>query len=105
VTTFLVAQRTREIGVRMALGASSGAIARMVLANAVRWTSAGAAIGIAGSLFAERALGSLLFGIPPHDPATLACAVAILGAVAAIAAWLPARQASAVDPMAALRAE
>jgi ABC-type antimicrobial peptide transport system permease subunit len=77
----------------------------MVLANAVRWTCGGAAIGIAGSLFAERALGSMLFGIPPHDPATLACAVAILGTVAAIAAWLPARQASAVDPMAALRSE
>ena len=105
VMAFLVAQRTREIGVRMALGASSGAIARMVLTNAVRWTGVGAALGIAGSLFAERALGSMLFGIPPHDPATLACAVAILGAVAAIAAWLPARQASAVDPMAALRAE
>jgi ABC-type antimicrobial peptide transport system permease subunit len=69
------------------------------------WRRGGHPYRVAGSFFAQRALGSMLFGIPPHDPATLACAVAILGAVAAIAAWLPARQAAAVDPMTALRAE
>jgi ABC-type antimicrobial peptide transport system permease subunit len=105
VMSFLVAQRTREIGVRMALGATPGAVARLVLAHAARWTVAGAVLGAIGSLWAARLLDALLFHVSARDPWTLIAAIAVLLGTALAAAWIPSRRAARVDPMQALRQE
>jgi len=105
VMSFLVAQRTREIGVRMALGATPGAVTRLVLAHAARWTVAGAALGVIASLWAARLLSTLLFNVSAKDPWVLATAVAVLLGTALVAAWIPSRRAARVDPMQALRQE
>ncbi len=105
VMSFLVAQRTREIGVRMALGATPGRIVRMTLASAVRWTAAGILLGAGGSLAAARLLRSLLFQIEPGDPVAVSAAIAVLCAVALVAAVAPARRASKLDPGLTLRQE
>ncbi len=105
VVGFLVAQRTREIGVRMALGASGRGILQMVLWNVARWTSAGAALGILGAWFCVRLLQSLLFEVNAHDPLLLVAALLTLLVVALVAAWIPARRAARIDPLVALREE
>jgi putative ABC transport system permease protein len=105
VMSFLVAQRTREIGVRMALGATPARILRMTLASAGCWTAAGVALGIGGSVAAARVLRSLLFQVTPGDPASVAAAGALLCAIALAAAAVPARRAARVDPNVALRQE
>jgi putative ABC transport system permease protein len=105
VVGFLVAQRTREIGVRMALGASPQGILKMVLSNVARWAISGAALGLLGAWFCARLLESLLFEVRVHDPFLLGSALCVLLAVAFLAAWIPARRAMRVDPMVALRYE
>ena len=105
VMAFLVGQRTQEIGVRMALGATPSSIARLVLSRAALWTLAGGMVGLAGVLFATRALRSLLFQVSEHDSLTFTAALLALGLVALTAAWLPSRRASQIDPMTALRHE
>jgi len=102
---FLVAERTQEIGVRMALGATPGGIVRLVLRQAGGWTAAGAGVGTAGALFATRLLESMLFGVSSKDPWTLAAALSVLFGAALAAAWIPARNAARVDPVEALRRE
>jgi putative ABC transport system permease protein len=105
VVGFLVARQTQEIGVRMALGASPQNILGMVLWNIGRWTIVGAAAGILGAWFCARLMSSLLFEVTAHDPLPLAAAVALLFAVAFFAAYLPARRATQIDPLIALRYE
>lgn len=105
VIAYSVARRTREIGIRVALGAARGSILRLVLAQGVRTAAIGVLIGSAISFVATRVLASLLFGVRPTDPIAFVSAAAVLGAAALIASWLPARRAAAVDPMIALRAE
>jgi len=105
VVGFLVAQQTREIGIRIALGATPRNVLTMVLLNMVRWTVAGAALGLLGSWLSSRFLESLLFEVRAHDPFLLASALFVLLAVAFFAAWIPARRAMRVDPMVALRYE
>jgi putative ABC transport system permease protein len=105
VVGFLVAQQTRETGVRMALGASPGAILSMVLWNVGRWTIVGAAAGVLGAWFCARLMSSLLFEVTAHDPLPLAVAVLLLFGVAFLAAYLPARRATQIDPLIALRYE
>jgi len=105
VVGFLVAQQTREIGVRMALGATPQGILHLVLSSVARWTISGAALGLLGAWLCSRLLESLLFQVRAHDPLLLGLAVLILVAVAFLAAWLPARRAMRVDPMIALRYE
>jgi ABC-type antimicrobial peptide transport system permease subunit len=105
VVGFLVAQQTREIGVRMALGATPQGILRLVLSSVARWTLSGAALGLLGAWLCSRLLESLLFQVRAHDPLLLGLALLILLAVAFLAAWLPARRAMRVDPMVALRYE
>jgi predicted permease len=100
-----VAQRTHEIGVRMALGARRGNVVALVAREGALLVGLGVALGVAGALAATRALGAVLFGVSPHDPTTLAGAALLLGAAAALATWLPARRATQVDPMQALRDE
>ena len=105
VVSFLVAQRTQEIGVRMALGATPAAIGGMVLRHAARATAAGAVLGAVGSFFALQLLGTLLFHVPARDPWTVAVVLAVLMAVAMLAAWVPSRRAARVNPVEALRQE
>jgi putative ABC transport system permease protein len=105
VVGFLVTQQTREIGVRMALGATPTGILQMVLANVARWTIAGALGGLLGAWFCARLLQSLLFEVRAHDPLLLGLALLVLLATAFLAAWIPARRAMRVDPMIALRYE
>lgn len=105
VVMFLVTRRTREIGIRMALGATPGGILRMTLSSAGRWTVAGLALGALGSLAAARVLRSLLFHVDPGDPGAFAGAAALLCVVALGAAAIPARRAAALDPNRALREE
>jgi predicted permease len=105
VMSYLVVQRTREIGVRMALGSTPGAISRLILKRAVCWIAAGSLLGLIGSLFANRLLRSMMFRISPNDPWTFALALSILLVCALAAAWIPARRAARVDPMQALREE
>jgi putative ABC transport system permease protein len=105
VMAFLVAQRTPEIGVRMALGATPGIIAKLVLVEALRWTLAGVAFGLLGSWFAAAWLSSLLFQVSARDPLSLGVTLLVLPAVTLAAAWIPSRRAAKVDPMVALRCE
>jgi predicted permease len=105
VISGLVAERTREFGIRAALGATRGEIVRGVLANGLLFTAIGVAIGVAGASATSRLLETLLYGISRADPATYAGVIALLGCVAALACWAPARRAATVDPAVTLRAE
>jgi putative ABC transport system permease protein len=103
--SYVVSRRTREIGVRMALGADRGAVLGLVLRDGVRLTLIGAAIGAIASSVAARALGHLLYGVGPTDPLTFAAVGLLLVAVALVASYLPAARATRVDPVEALRTE
>ena len=103
--SYAVARRTNEIGIRMALGARQEDILRKVLREALVLVLVGIAIGIPIALGALRLISSMLFGLKPTDPLTLAGAIVFMLAVAAIAGYLPARRASRVEPMVALRSE
>uniref|UniRef100_Q024U8 ABC transporter permease n=1 Tax=Solibacter usitatus (strain Ellin6076) TaxID=234267 RepID=Q024U8_SOLUE len=105
VMAFLVTQGTREIGIRMALGASSGGILGWVLKRAVGMAAVGIAIGLAAAIPLARLLRSLLFGVRESDALTFAAASVVLGAIALAASYVPARRASRIDPMVSLRAE
>jgi ABC-type antimicrobial peptide transport system permease subunit len=105
VLAYTVAQRTREIGLRMALGAGSERVRRMVLRQILGMLVVGGTIGIAAALFVGRAAQSLLFGMQGHDPWVVTLTAALLGAVALAAGYVPALRASRVDPMQALRWE
>jgi predicted permease len=105
VLAYSVAERTREIGIRMALGARAADVARMIVRRAFTLLVPGAVLGVLGALAMTRVLAGLLFGVKPNDPATLVSVTALLGVVALLAAWIPARRAARVDPQIALRAE
>jgi ABC-type antimicrobial peptide transport system permease subunit len=105
VLAYSVAQRTREIGVRMALGARESTVATMVVRESLGVVGIGLAIGIVGALALTRVLASLLFDISPTDPLTFVAVTLGLGAVAVAASYLPARRASSVDPIVALRSD
>jgi putative ABC transport system permease protein len=105
VMSYVVARRRNEIGIRIVLGAEPREVVRMIMLDAGGVVAAGLAIGALLSLAVARSANALLFGIQPHDPATLAAAAASLAAVAAVASYLPARAAARLDPTAALRDE
>jgi len=105
VTAYTVSQRTREIGVRMALGAQPRSVVRLVLRQGARAAVAGAGVGLLGSLALGHAVASLLYGVAPADPLVFGAVTAALLAVALLAAWLPARRAARVDPIVALQSE
>ena len=102
---YTVAMRTREVGIRMALGADAAGVARLLATHGVRLVLIGGAIGVAASLLAARFLATLLFGVGTFDPVALIGAPLVLGVAAWLAAYLPARRASRVDPLAALRTD
>ena len=101
--SFAVAQRTREIGIRMALGARIRDVIGRLMAEAGSTVALGLVLGIGGALMATRTISNLLFGVTATDPATIAISALFLIAACAIAAYLPARRASRVDPLVALR--
>ena len=102
---YAVTQRRREIGVRMALGAERGDVLRLVLMRALRVVAAGVMLGLAGAFAVTRVLQTFLFGVTPTDPIAFTIVTLLLMTVALMAAWLPARRATRIDPSAALRAE
>ncbi len=105
VMSYTVSQRTQEIGVRMALGAQTANVRSMILAQTIKLTVLGVAIGLAGAFVVARFLSSLLFGVGTHDPVTFFAVALLLILVAVVAAYLPARRAMRVDPIVALRYE
>jgi putative ABC transport system permease protein len=105
VMSYDVARRTPEIGIRMALGARPVDVLASVLAQGAKLTAIGTAVGVAGALALTGYLRTMLYGVSPTDPLALCGAAVVLGAVAMVAAWLPARRATRVDPLTALRSE
>jgi ABC-type antimicrobial peptide transport system permease subunit len=105
VLSYLVGQRTREIGVRMALGAQRFDVLRMVITDGARMTLAGTAIGLVSALGLARLMSNMLFGVRPSDPITFGVVALFLSGTALFACYLPARRAMRVDPMVALRYE
>jgi putative ABC transport system permease protein len=102
---FLVVQRTQEIGVRVALGATPRNVAKLVLRDGLRWTAAGVALGLGGAIVTAQSLGGLLFGIRPENPVAFAVSAGVLIAVAMVAMLSPALRAARIDPLEALRRE
>ncbi len=105
VIAYAVSQRTREFGVRMALGAEAGDVAWLVLKSGLQIAAIGISLGLLGGLGISQFLRGLLFHVSPYDPVTFVCVAAALGSVTLVACWVPARRATKVDPMVALRQE
>jgi ABC-type antimicrobial peptide transport system permease subunit len=105
VISYAVSQRTREIGIRMALGAMKSELAWMFVRSALQLTGVGTAVGLGAAAGLVRLMRTLLFGVRPLDPVTFLAVPVVLVAAAALASYLPARRAAAIDPVEALRAE
>jgi putative ABC transport system permease protein len=105
VVAYSVEQRRRELGLRMALGASPNNLRAQVLRHGMRPIALGFAVGVAGAVFAGRVIETLLFGVTAFNPVTLAAVTLVIGATGLLACWIPARRATQVDPMVALRYE
>jgi predicted permease len=105
VIAYAVGQRTHELGVRVALGATGERITRMVIGEGLAMTAVGAAVGVVASIAGSRVLASLLFNVKAADPITFGSVVVVLALVAAVASWLPARRAARVDPLIAMRGD
>jgi predicted permease len=103
VISFTTMQRTREFGVRLALGATPRELARTVIADGLRLAAFGVTVGLAAAVALSRAIQSLLYGVTPYDPATLAAVSLLLLVLACVSCWIPARRAIRADPVAALR--
>jgi putative ABC transport system permease protein len=99
VLAYTIQQRRREIGIRMALGASGSQVARVVMLQAMAPVLVGVVLGVVSSIGVSRVVAGFLFGVTPTDPATLAIMATVLLGVALAASWLPAREAAAVDPV------
>jgi putative ABC transport system permease protein len=102
---YLVAERTKEFGIRIALGARLGTLTGSVVGGGLRLAAIGAVIGVCASVLLLRSFGTLLFGVTPYDVSTYAAVVALLCVVAAVASYMPARRAARVEPLVALRQE
>ena len=105
VMNYLVIQRTRELGIRLAVGATGGDVLRVVLGRAAMLIAVGLCLGLLGSVVLARLIARLLYGVTPLDPLTFAAVSLLLSAVALFASYIPARRASKIDPMEALRCE
>lgn len=105
VLAFSVSTRTNEIGIRMSLGASTGMVQRMILSEGGILLGLGLVLGVAGALLTARLIRGMLFGVEPHDPATLVATASLMAVVGIVACWLPAVRAARVDPIEAIRAQ
>jgi putative ABC transport system permease protein len=105
VLSFAVTARTREMGIRIALGAEGTNVQRLVVTEGLALVAVGVIIGLAGAFAGARMLSTFLFDLAPSDPVTYVAIVAVLGVTAVLASWVPALRASRVDPVIALRAE
>ncbi len=105
VLSYMVTERRREIGIRMALGATRSSVIALVMKQGLQATGVGVVVGVAGALAVNRLIAALLFGVRPADPATLVTVILTIALVAAIACWLPAWRASRLDPNMVLRAD
>jgi ABC-type lipoprotein release transport system permease subunit len=105
VISYSVTQRTREFGIRLALGSGVGRVQRLVVWHGARLALLGLAIGVPAAAAATRLLAGLLYGVRPWDPATFAGVAALLAAVSVVSSWLPSRRVARVDPIVAMRAE
>jgi putative ABC transport system permease protein len=105
MAAYAMAPRTKEIGIRIALGAARHDVSRLVVSQALVPTMIGVAIGVAGAAIAAKLVASMVYGLTPLDPATFAMAAVVLISVALIATWLPARRATRTDPLIALRSQ
>jgi ABC-type antimicrobial peptide transport system permease subunit len=105
VISYVVSQRTRELGIRSALGAAPRQLERMFVLHGLRLCAAGVVVGLVAALALGRLLSSVLFGVGPLDPVAYAAALGVTIAAAALASYVPARRAAAIDPMETLRAE
>jgi ABC-type antimicrobial peptide transport system permease subunit len=105
VLSYGVQRRTREIGIRLAIGAPPGEIRRLILVHAMKAVVLGTAIGLGAAFGLTHVLSNLLFGVTPRDPVTFVTAPLVFGAVALLATWLPVRRATAIDPVATLRSD
>jgi predicted permease len=105
VLSYLVGQRTREVGIRMALGATAGSVRRLMLGQGLRLATVGLAVGVLGSLGLARLMSNLLYAVSPSDPLSLAAVSIVLVAIGLLASWVPSHRAAKVEPMAALRTE
>ena len=105
VLSYMVTERRREIGIRVALGAARSHVLTQIMKQGLQMTALGVAIGIAGALAVNRLIASLLFGVQPTDPVTIGFVIATIAAVAVVASWLPAWRASRLDPNVVLRDE
>jgi putative ABC transport system permease protein len=105
LVSYAVAQRTREIGVRMALGARSGDVLRLVMGQGMKLALAGVALGLVASVALTRTIKSLLFGVSTIDPVTFAALPLLVMLIGMLACWIPARRATRVDPLIALKYE
>jgi ABC-type antimicrobial peptide transport system permease subunit len=105
VVSFAVTARTREIGIRIALGAERARVQRLVIGEGLALVGVGVVIGLLGAFAGARVLRAFLFDLTPSDPVTYAAIIVVLGVTAVLASWVPALRASRVDPVIALRAE
>jgi len=105
VVAFVVQRRTREIGIRIALGARRNQVIGLVLLQALKLVGAGIFVGLAAALIATRLMASMLYGVKPYDPISFAAGAFLVAAIALLASYVPARRATKVDPMVALRYE
>ncbi len=105
VISYTVSRQTQEIGIRMALGAQSGDVLKLIIGQGLILTLIGVGLGLLGSLWLMRLMRTLLFGVTPNDPLTFALVALLLSSVALLACWLPARRAAKVDPLVALRCD
>jgi len=103
--SYIVSWRTREIGIRLALGAQRWTVVRSIVLRSVALAAGGSAVGLAAAAASARLLKSFLFGVSPLDPVTFLCAPVLMILLAVVAAWIPARRAASIDPMQALRNE
>jgi ABC-type antimicrobial peptide transport system permease subunit len=105
VVSYRVAQRRRELGIRIALGATNSNVVRLMLRDGVRLAAWGIATGVLGAVIVTRLARALLFGVSPNDPLVLLTVIALLGGVTLLASWIPARRAGRVDPVGVMRGE
>jgi putative ABC transport system permease protein len=105
VMAYAVSQRSNEVGLRMALGATTGSVLRLVLGQGLALAGVGLALGLAAAATGTRLLTSMLFRVQPNDPAVYLSVAVLLGIVALVASYIPARRAAKIDPLAAIRQE